>query len=161
MPKAIVTITIQPFVAPFVSTATPPTVMQPYDIADTSDPAHRIVVTRPSGSGSAQGGSGPYVPGSIAVTGNGNIDLTFHVVDNAATPAQYIVCGLLFSKMADALRALPPESGRDIFTEFTCDTVGDLTVHDAKTAAGKYNFLLLIQNRYGGVGIVDPQISNQ
>ena len=160
MPKAIVTITIQPFVAPFVSTATPPTVMQPYDIANTSDPANRIAVTRPKGPGSAQGGAAPYVPGSIAVTGNGNIDLTFHVVDNAAPPGQYIVSGLLFSKMADALRALPPETGRDIFTEFTCDTVGDLTVHDAKTATGNYNFLLLIQNRYGGVGIVDPQISN-
>lgn len=69
MPKAIVTITIQPFVAPFVSTATPPTVMQPFDMADTFDLVHRVVVTRPSGSGSAQGGSGPYVPGSIAVAG--------------------------------------------------------------------------------------------
>ena len=162
MPKAIVTITIQPFVAPFVSTATPPTVMQPYDITKTSDPAGWIVVTRPKGPETAQGGPLPYVSGSIAVTGNSNarLDLTFHVVDNAATPAQYIVCGLLFSKMAATLRALPPGTGRDIFTEFTCDSVGDLTVQDTRTAAGNYNFLLLIQNRYGGVGIVDPQISN-
>ena len=161
MPKAIVTVTIQPFVGPFVSTATPPTLMQPYDMADTFDPASRVVVVRPYGTGSAQGGGGPYVPGSIAVGGNGSIDLTFHVVDNAATPGQYIVCGLLFSKIADVLMALPPKSGRDIFTEFTCDTVGDLTVHDAKTASANYNFLLLIQNTNGGVGIIDPQISNQ
>ncbi len=163
MPKAIVTISIQPFAGPFVSPGTPPTLMQPYDIADTYDPASRIVVTRPTGAGSAQGGAGPYVPGSIAVVGNGNIDLTLHVVDNAATPGQYIVCGLLFSKIAAALEALalPPNTGRDIFTEFTCDTVGDLTVHDAKTASANYNFLLLIQNNAGGVGIIDPQISNQ
>ena len=162
MPKAIVTITIQPFVAPFVSTATPPTVMQPYDIANTSDPANWIVVTRPKGPNTALGGVEPYVPGRIAVSGNTNahMDLTFHVVDNASSPGQYIVAGLLFSKMADALRALPPETGRNIFTEFTCNSVGELTVHDTRAAAGNYNFLLLIQNRYGGVGIVDPQISN-
>ena len=163
MPKAIVTLTIQPFVDPFVSPATPPTLMQPYDMADTFDPARRIVVTRPSGTGSAQGGTGRYVPGSIAVTGAGNIDLTFHVVDSAASPAQYIVCGLVFSKIAEAFKALalPPGSGRDVFTEFTCDSVGDLTVQNAKTASANYHFLLLIQNTAGGVGIIDPQISNQ
>lgn len=165
MPKAIVTVTIQPFVDPFVSPATPPKLMQPYDMADTFDPARRIVVTRPSGTDSAQGGAGPYVPGSIAVKGTGNIDLTFHVVDSAASPGQYIVCGLVFSKITEAFRALalplPPGSGRDIFTEFTCDSVGDLTVHDAKTASANYHFLLLIQNMAGGIGIIDPQISNQ
>lgn len=161
MPNATVTITILPFTTAFISTATPPMVMQPYDMVDSADPAGRVTVTRPAGSGSAQGGSGPYVPGSVAVGGNGSIDLTFHVVDNAATAGQYIVCGLLFSKVAASIRALPPGTGRDVFTSFTCNNVGDLTVQDAKTASANYNFLLLIQNTAGGVGIIDPQISNQ
>jgi len=160
MPGAVVTITIQPFTAPFVSTGSPPVVLQPYDIADTFDPANRIAVTRPSGSGSAQGGGGSYVPGSITVSGSGNLDVTFHVVDNASPPGIYVVCGLLFSKTMSPV-GLPPQTGRDVFTHFKCDEVGDLTVEDAKTASATYNFLLLIQNLIGGMGIIDPQITNQ
>ena len=163
MPKATVTVTIELFDSPFVSPATPPTLMEPYDIADSSDTERRVVVTRPSGKGSAQGGTGPYKPGSIAVDGKDNLDLKFHVVDNASPPGLYIVCGLLFSKIDAALMpfGLPPKTGRDIFTEFNCDDVGDLTVQDVKKGSASFHFLLLIQNINGGVGIIDPQISNQ
>ena len=63
MANALVTITINPFTGPFVSPSGAGTAclasLQPYDMIEVNDPARRITVKRPTGTGSAQPGSPP------------------------------------------------------------------------------------------------------
>lgn len=179
MANALVTITINPFTGPFVSPSGAGTAclasLQPYDMIEVNDPARRITVRRPTGTGSAQPGSPPtaYVAGSITIAGTGGTKLNLTVVDNAATPATYIVCGVVFNLTADgvayrakcaaaAAAAGGNPTGRDNFTDFSCNADSSVTLNDADVLAGtnNYEFLLLIQNSVGGMAIVDPQITN-
>jgi hypothetical protein len=164
--SATVTITIDPrFDATYVQ-PTPPTtpvkVMLPYAMANTSDPDGRITVTSPTGKGTSQPGNpgDPYVPGTIKVSGHGNIDLTIYVNDTQLPPDDYTVCGLIFNLLVTARLDFKPAPGRDIFPSFKCEEDGSLTLRRARWALQTYEFVLLIQNDVGGMAIVDPRISN-
>jgi len=94
----------------------------------------------------------PYAFGKIAITGTDPVRLGFTVVD--AGGGAYAECGLVFNKGLNAAY------GKDAFPDFIVDDDG-LLVTDADAFRGDYSFLLLIQNKYFGMGLVDPQISNQ
>jgi hypothetical protein len=160
MPKASIKITINPFADPYAP-PTPSTAVRnllPFDMAETSDPANRVTVSRPTGPGTATGGAGPYVEGVIEVSGKGNIDLTLNVVDTAG--AAYTVCGLLFS-LIHSTQPNPGKHGKDNFPSFTCIKNGNVTVDNVAAFAATYAFYLLIQNQHGGMAIVDPRMVNR
>ena len=168
MPKAVVTITINPaFTDPETPPigGHPPKVILPFAMAESYDQAGRIKVTSPTGPGSSQPGNpgDPYVDGSIVVSGNGNISLSIVVNDTVTpTPNVYTVCGMVFSlPISIGAEALRPAPGRDTFPSFRCAEDGSVELEDAHTALKTYNFLLLIQNYQGGIAIIDPLISNQ
>lgn len=94
-----------------------------------------------------------YVPGRIDIGGSGNLKLNIKVVDDAASPVTYVLSGLLFTPR-DATTL-------DAFPDFTCLQDGSIDLTDMFKRTAPFNFLLVVQNYFGGVAAIDPQISNQ
>ena len=159
-------ITIAPFSDPFVA----PTPNSPVTLPnrsplkfDVTPALRRVTVVQPVLSPT-------YVPGSITVKaptdGKGRrLKLHFTVVEQqpavpVATGAPYFEVGLVFSQVNGTKLSVPDKHGRGGFPDFTVDDDG-LVVTDAFSFASEYDFLLLIQNVYGGMALVDPRIRNQ
>ena len=49
----------------------------------------------------------------------------------------------------------------DAFPDFTCLKDGSIDLTDMFNRTLPFNFLLVVQNYFGGVAVIDPQISNQ
>ena len=158
-------ITIAPFMTPFVSPLpnTPITLpnRSPLKI-EVSPSGKRITVVQPVLSPT-------YVAGSITVApppdGKGRrLKLHFTVVEPETTPrpdrgGPYFEVGLVFSQVNGGKLPVPDKHGRGGFPDFTVDDDG-LVVTDAFSFESEYDFLLLIQNVYGGMALVDPRIRN-
>jgi hypothetical protein len=88
----------------------------------------------------------------LVVSGLAPVNLQFSVVDsNGATNA---VVGI----------ALDPESGSGpVWDAFPSALVNDngLTLRDSDPSNSSYDFVLLVQNPAGGLGLIDPKITNQ
>ena len=160
-----ITITIAPFSDPFVSpTPNAPVTLpnrSPLKI-DVTPAGRRVTVVQPVLSPT-------YVPGSITVKaptdGKGRrLKLHFTVVEQPPIPpvvtgAPYFEVGLVFSQVNGGKLPVPDKHGRGGFPDFTVDDDG-LLVTDAFSFESEYEFVLLIQNAYGGMALVDPKIRN-
>ena len=151
MATANIKITIPAFTAPFSPPGPDGTVALanclPTDMVLESGPA-TVTVTAPVPATATT----PYEFGKIAITGTDPVRLGFTVVD--AGGGAYAECGLVFTT------GLIDAKGKDAFPDFIVDDDG-LLVTDADAFRGNFSFLLLIQNSNFGMGLVDPQISNQ
>jgi hypothetical protein len=152
MAIAKITITIPPFTTPFA----PPdlangtiklTDCQPTNMVMVSGPANVTVIAPVPATDNT-----PFVDGKIEITGIDPVQLGFTVVDSSG--GRYAECGLVFTTGNIYAK------GTDGFPDFLVDDDG-LLVTDADAFRGKFSFRLLIQNGNRGLGLVDPQISNQ
>jgi hypothetical protein len=114
----------------------------------------RITVVQPSGSGSS------YVPGTVTVSSGAALQIAINVVSGSLTPpnVNYTECGLVFAPATAA--SADRHNGRDNFPGFVVGAGFGLVVLDAWSFGASYEFMVLIQNQQGGVGVVDPRITN-
>jgi len=111
--------------------------------------------------------------GRQSVRVRGVVDLKFCFPDAAAGYPQYAGCrpvGISFCKENDAVRSFETDLPRDTvrFGDDDPSVPGGFNVPyvsvkdkwDKKGADGKFKYMIAIQDCYGNVGIIDPDIEN-
>lgn len=113
-------------------------------------------------------GSYPSEHAELLIPKGKHPDLTFTVVDGTIQPPDktaYFLGGMALNEESRKLRAL---HNCHTFPKIEVDFPGNdcacrltLDVKNSQGHAGTYSFLVLVQNRDGQVGLIDPRIVNE